>query len=331
MQERELSEPVDLCLPDGRLNPDAVGWSRQPLHRCNLSGPWGRQKRWDYWCVTAPTHLLSLTIADFDYLGLASALFLDLETGERVEKAATVPFARGFSQPDEVAGADITVQAFGLSIEIREEAETTRLRVRSKALEADVAVAKPPGHETLSVVVPWGERRFQYTSKHNTRPAEGSVTTAGKEYRFGGDSPAFGCLDYGRGVWPYRTVWNWASASGVQGDRTIGLQFGGKWTDGTGSTENGLCIDGRLHKISEDVAFEYDRRAFIDPWALRSERVDLQFTPWRLQRMRVPALVVSTNLHLCFGYFDGKVQADDGTWVPIEHLLGWAEEMIARW
>jgi hypothetical protein len=31
------------------------------------------------------------------------------------------------------------------------------------------------------------------------------------------------------------------------------------------------------------------------------------------------------------GHFDGKVQADDGTWIPIEHLLGWAEEMRARW
>ncbi|GHG48054.1 hypothetical protein GCM10011331_09540 [Flavimobilis marinus] len=34
--ERELTEPVDLCRPDGTLNPAAVGWSRRPLHRTAL-------------------------------------------------------------------------------------------------------------------------------------------------------------------------------------------------------------------------------------------------------------------------------------------------------
>lgn len=57
--EHEITEPVDLCLPDGSLNPAAVGWSRKPLHRANLRG-WGRTKRWEYWCVTTPTHLVAL-------------------------------------------------------------------------------------------------------------------------------------------------------------------------------------------------------------------------------------------------------------------------------
>ncbi|MBE2198896.1 MAG: hypothetical protein IAE79_09825 [Anaerolinea sp.] len=43
--ERELTALVDLCLPNGRLNPAAVGWSRAPLHRCNLHGRWPGKKR----------------------------------------------------------------------------------------------------------------------------------------------------------------------------------------------------------------------------------------------------------------------------------------------
>jgi len=35
-----LSAPVELCLPDGRLNPAAIGWTRRPLHTANLRG-WG--------------------------------------------------------------------------------------------------------------------------------------------------------------------------------------------------------------------------------------------------------------------------------------------------
>ena len=52
--EREITHPVTLCRADGTLNPQAVGWSRVPLHDCTLNG-WGRNKRWDYWCVTADT------------------------------------------------------------------------------------------------------------------------------------------------------------------------------------------------------------------------------------------------------------------------------------
>jgi len=34
----EITEAVDLCLPDGRLNPAAVGWTRRPLHLDGLTG-----------------------------------------------------------------------------------------------------------------------------------------------------------------------------------------------------------------------------------------------------------------------------------------------------
>ncbi|MBI2724214.1 MAG: hypothetical protein HYX50_04035 [Chloroflexi bacterium] len=43
--ERELTEAVTLCDDGGRLRPDAVGWSRRPLHTCNVSGHTPRKKR----------------------------------------------------------------------------------------------------------------------------------------------------------------------------------------------------------------------------------------------------------------------------------------------
>ena len=48
--------------------------------------------------------------------------------------------------------------------------------------------------------------------------------------------------------------WNWGAGSGVVDGRVIGVQVGGRWTDGTGSTENALVVDGRVHKISEELA-----------------------------------------------------------------------------
>ena len=56
--EREITTPVELCRPDGRLNPAAVGWTRHPLHDTSRIGTgrygWGRNKRWEYWARHHP-------------------------------------------------------------------------------------------------------------------------------------------------------------------------------------------------------------------------------------------------------------------------------------
>src|SRR5439155_27331807 len=172
--------------------------------------------------------------------------------------------------PDRGAAGGSSFEGSGLRLAITEVAGGTRLTAAfgrgGRSFECDVLLARPDGHESLSVVIPWSDRRFQCTTKDNTRPATGSVRWGGDEWTFGGPGHAYGCLDFGRGKWPYRTVWNWGSASGAQSGRIVGLQLGGKWTVGTGMTENALCIDGRVSKLSEELAWEYDRNDWLRPW-----------------------------------------------------------------
>lgn len=70
--ERELSTdyPIQISLPDGRLNPESIGWSRQPVQVSNLHGYALRKKRWNYWCVVTPDCLFSVTLSIVDYMGL---------------------------------------------------------------------------------------------------------------------------------------------------------------------------------------------------------------------------------------------------------------------
>src|SRR5205823_4154894 len=161
---------------------------------------------------------------------------------------------RGYALPEHVAGSSMSVDGMGLRMAITEDATGTRLVAAfargGSSFECDVLLARPEGHESLSVVIPWSSRRFQCTTKDNTRPATGRVLWNGETWSFEGSGHAYGCLDFGRGKWPYSTAWNWGSASGIQGRRTIGLQLGGKWTAGTGMTENAICVDGRLSKLS---------------------------------------------------------------------------------
>ena len=87
MAEREITEPVELCRPDGRLNPDSVGWSRHPLHGTSLRG-WGRSKRWEYWGLVTPAYILGITVSSLDYAGVHSVYLLDRASGSETNADA---------------------------------------------------------------------------------------------------------------------------------------------------------------------------------------------------------------------------------------------------
>lgn len=282
--------------------------------------------------------------ADVDYVGIADVWFCDLASGESVGKSVPVPLARGMALADRVGGASLSFDRGGLELALTEEDEGTRLQAAFAGtggkgdFAADVLVRRPAGHESLSVVIPWSERRFQFTNKDVARPAEGTIRWDGRSYDLAPDGTSWGCLDFGRGKWPYRTTWNWGAGAGVvdgpDGRTTVGLQLGGKWTDGTGMTENALCVDGRLSKLSEELVWTYDTSDWMRPWTIRtprSERVDLTFTPVYDKRTRLQAGVAAQAVDQCFGTYAGTVVPDGGRPLTVEGVSGWAEEATWRW
>ncbi|MGQ5229203.1 DUF2804 family protein [Streptomyces sp. yara] len=40
---------------------------------------------------------------------------------------------------------------------------------------------------------------------------------------------------------------------------------------------------------------------------------------------------MSNDTHQCFGGFTGRARADDGSWVDVDGLTGWAQEARNRW
>ena len=278
-REREITEPVDLCSSSGRLNPDAVGWTRTPLHRCNLRG-WGRTKRWEYWCVTTPTHLVAVTVSSLDYVGVNNIYFLEYG-GREFNRNSVLPLAHGVTLPTSLGDGPSGARG-AVTIDLSDGPDGTRIQFSCNTadgpLTGDLTVALPPGHETLGVVVPWSDRKFQYTAKHTARPATGTVRLGEQNYDFTG---GWGVLDHGRGRWPALVRWNWGAASGHTDGHVVGLQLGGKWTVGTGMTENALCVDGRLTKIGTELDWTYGD--YLAPWSIRtpgSDEVDLVFTPF---------------------------------------------------
>jgi hypothetical protein len=234
--------------------------------------------------------------------------------------------------PDDLAGhcgrCGLAVQR-GLDVSIIEEDGGTRLAASFKGFEADVLVERPPGHESLSVVIPWSARRFQFTNKDVARPARGGVVANGRTYDL-----TWGTLDFGRGKWPYRVMWNWGAGAGVVDGVRVGVQLGGKWTDGTDMTENAVSVDGRLSKLSEELVWSYDRSDWLRPWTIRtprSDRVVLTFTPIYDKRSRLKLGVASSAVDQCFGTYAGVIVPDDRRHLMIDGVFGWAEEATWRW
>ena len=114
--ENEIVEPVDLCVADGSsLNPAARGWSRHPLHRANLLGSWGENKRWDYWAILAGDLVISTVYSNIDHFGLADVWWVDLITGETGGAAILAP-SDAMELPARPGTAPLVVSHDGLDL-----------------------------------------------------------------------------------------------------------------------------------------------------------------------------------------------------------------------
>lgn len=328
--EKEITQPVNLCLPSGRLNPDAVGWTRTALHRTALRG-WGRNKRFEYWCVITPTHIVSLNISHHDYRANVSVTSVDRSSYGEIRQGGNTWLPRRGGLTDAAGGAPMQASRKDVTVCLTPDGTGMLLNANSARISVDLAITGEPGHESMGVVVPWTSRRFQYTKKDNCLRAEGTVVIDGVEHRVKA-ADTYAVHDRGRGRWPYFTLWNWGAGNGRDAlDREIGLQFGGKWTDGTPSTENWIRIDGRLTKISSHLSWQYDPKAWLTPWRLVGPGVNVTFTPVHHSQYLFNRWIVKNRADTCFGHYSGTVNLDEGEDVQFSGIFGHVEEVERRW
>lgn len=335
--EIEILERGPLVDREGHLA--ARGYARRPLLHAALPGPRFRRKRWDYACVIGEHGALQITLADLDYLGLVEIAWIDLDGRAVASAGMASPLGLGLSLGDGCGEGPARGRLPFARAAFEPGPGGVRVRARGRGprglIEADVVVGDPDD-DSLNVVVPFVDdgTRFQLTSKHVARRARGTVRVGGALHRLEG----YGAFDHGRGVWPTETTWNWATAAGLASapGRTerprVGVQLGGRWTDGTSATENGVFVDGRLDKLGCDVRFTYDLAREEAPWRVRDTcgHVDLWFWPRLARRARVDLGLLASRLDLRFGRWTGHVVAF-GERYCVDGFLGWAEEHRARW
>ncbi len=334
--EKEIVEPTLLCDEKGNLNPKAIGYAKRPIIESNLKGHYMRKKKWNYWCIFGDEILFSATISHLDYAAVCFVYFLNYETQRYVEKTVTIPLGNKITMPSNVLES-VRLHSKEMSIQLLYMQNTTHMTVTipdfdGELLHADLHITHPD-EDSLNVVIPWNRKQFQFTAKHHLLPTKGFVKMGDSSFTFH-EEDNFSVLDYGRGVWPREAVWNWGFSSQKIGNTRVGLNLGGKWTDGTGMTENAVIIDGILTKISEDVIFTYNSNDFMEPWTIKtkfSNNVRLTFTPFFHRIAKTDLRLIFSEVHQMIGYFDGYIDLEDGPSLHIQQMLGCVEEHQARW
>ncbi len=113
----------------------------------------------------------------------------------------------------------------------------------------------------------------------------------------------------------------------------VGLQIGAKWTEGSGFTENGVIVDGRLSKIGRELAWAYDWDHPMAPWRVTDPggQLDLVLTPRFDKHSHVDGGEFGSETHQVFGTWSGRLRTDDGLELSFADLQGFAEEARQRW
>ena len=342
--QHKFQGPGKLLDAQGNLNDR--GWNTQALLDCNLEDSHFyrlrflqgmRIKIWDYYAVTTPTHFFSFTISNIGYLGMVFAYVIDFATGQYQEQTISIPLAKGVMLPRSSYEGESSYEKGDDKMHFSTHEGKRHISVQwpgfaGKGLAAEFDLAELPDHESMTIIIPIRGKRFYYNRKINCMPASGWVDYAGKRYDLAPDS-CQGSLDWGRGVWEYKSFWVWASSSGFLADkRRIGLNLGYGFGDTSAASENCFILDGKIQKLGE-VDFTYNNQDFKAPWTMISAdgRLNLTFTPFFERVAKTEAVVLRSEVHQMFGKYNGTVVADSGEKIEIKDLIGWAEEHNALW
>jgi hypothetical protein len=206
-----------------------------------------------------------------------------------------------------------------------------------KGLKGKIILEDNPEFDNTVVATGYEKdhRKFYYNHKVNYMPAEGWLAIGkGEKERIIKFNPktSFGLLDWGRGVWPYRTHWLWGSACGKVGGIPVAFNIGYGFGDLSTHTENIVFYDGKAHKLDK-VFFQHRNRDPTKPWHFSSNdgRFNMDLKPLIPQSSKLNMGILMTDSALLHGYYSGDIILDDGRKIEIDKMLGHAEDIYWRW
>lgn len=311
--------------------------------RTKIAASWMRIKEWDYYWIHNDRYGVALTIADNGYMGLDSVSLLDFETGFQHTNSPMRILPKGRTGfPSTSVKGDVEIAGKGYWLKFENDGKVRRLTAHmddflaGKPIDVDLTLTDVP-RDSMVIATPWAgkPKAFYYNQKINCLRAAGECRYDGRVYTFD-PAEALGVLDWGRGVWTYRNTWYWGSGSGWCGGKRVGWNLGYGFGDTSAASENMFFVDGIAHKLGR-VTFHIPQKDgkddFLAPWRIDDDegRVQLTFTPILDRASNTDFVILGSDQHQVFGYFDGYFVTDAGEKVEISHFLAFAEKVANKW
>jgi hypothetical protein len=338
--QNEITESSNLFNEDGSLV--QRGWARKPILSYNkeqIGKGWSRIKEWDHFSVLNKDFGFQLTIGDIGYLTQMSYVWLDLKKKERDGKGLFKFFTKSKLLPlNSLEDSEIEFPTKKFKATISREKNMRVLTIddpsfQDKGIKGRIELQDDPKADNTVVVTGYKEdpRLFYYNHKVNYMPAKGSLSIGDKSYSFKPET-SYALMDWGRGIWPYKTHWLWGSACGFVDGVPVAFNIGYGFGDLSTHTENIIFYDGKAHKFDE-VEFHHDDRDPTKPWKFTSNdnRFNMTLDPIIPHRDKLNFGLIYLNSSLLHGLYNGEVVLDNGEKIKIENMLGHAEDIYWRW
>ena len=338
--QNEITESTDLFNDDGSLV--QKGWAKKPILNYNkekIGKGWSRIKEWDHFSVLNKDFGFQLTIGDIGYLTQMSYVWLDFKEKKRDGKGLFKFFTKSKILPlNSLEDSQIEFPTKKFNATISREKNTRVLIIddpsfQDKGLNGRIVLQDDPKADNTVVVTGYKEdpRVFYYNHKINYMPAKGSLTIGDKSYLFEPET-SYGLMDWGRGIWPYKTHWLWGSACGLVDGVPVAFNIGYGFGDLATHTENIIFYDGKAHKIDK-VEFHHEDRDPTKPWKFTSNdnRFNMILDPIIPHREKLNFGLIYLNSSLLHGHYSGEIVLDTGEKIQIKGMIGHAEDIYWRW
>lgn len=340
--QKVIVEEADILDDNGELI--QTGWAKRLLLKYNrdkIKSSDLRIKEWDYYEITNQDYSLVLLIYDIGYFAQAQIDWVDFRKQFSTSSSKTILMSRGsLNFPPSSDEGDISFIK-GNSKIIFEKKGNERIFtfnmpdfMDGQGISGKITLFQDPEMDTMVNVIPFkNKKHFVYAQKINCMPATGKVKIGGDEYEFSEDNNSYACLDWSRGVFPYKVGWEWCTASG----KVKGIPFGFNidYGFGTESSKSMIFYDGKGHHLDE-VVYKWDKKDLKKPWIFTSndDRVNMKLEPVYLMICVFNVGFGKQDSTRLYGYFVGDVVLDDGKKIRIErsdNLLGFAEFDRYKW
>ena len=213
---------------------------------------------------------------------------------------------------------------------------TATPRLRSVLVELksgfklDAVIDESANFDPLAVCTRAGYNGWVFTQKATALICNGTVNWGKEQYDLE-KIDALASVDWTAGYMRRETSWNWGSLSCKLPDgRRLGFNLAAGVNE-TGFTENGLWLDGTLHKI-DMVDFQFDRNHSSHAWAMRSNdgMINLHFEPAGQRKEKLNLIIAASNFTQHFGRFYGDILINGET-IHLNGVWGFTEDHYAKW